>query len=179
MEHIHSQTTALVALLQTTACISPLTQLAIIRERCTTTKSFSTSTRSCCARLTRQIIQTYRLKVRNLLNSAIVFGAEAAFLVVYTATLHELKLNLSCKQAFKSLLKRVGMSNWTLRFHAQYEESYRVHLLNHAIKRIRYTMAVGFVFVLLKEFMELFQSKDNAWTVRSMLCSCALGLNSL
>lgn len=58
------------------------------------------------------------------------------------------------------------MNVWTLRFHPQYEESYRVHLLDHAIKRIRYTMGVGFIFVLLKEFMELFQSADKAWTVR-------------
>lgn len=82
------------------------------------------------------------------------------------ATLHELKLNISLKQAFKNLLGRVGMNSWTLGFHPNYERSYRAHLLSHAILRIRYTMAVGFFFVLIKETTDVLQSEDRAWTVR-------------
>lgn len=86
-------------------------------------------------------------------------------MTILTATLHELKLSISLKQAFKTLLGRVGMNVWTLGFLPDFERSYRAHLLNHAILRIRYTMAVGFLFVLIKGGTDLFQSQDRAWTV--------------
>ncbi|TMW57378.1 hypothetical protein Poli38472_003303 [Pythium oligandrum] len=69
-------------------------------------------------------------------------------------TLSEVKLNDRRKRAFKQLLKRVQMNVWTLHFSPSYERPYCVYLYEHAVARIRYTLAIGFAFILSKALYE-------------------------
>ncbi|DBA02450.1 TPA: hypothetical protein N0F65_008664 [Lagenidium giganteum] len=74
--------------------------------------------------------------------------------LTFEDTLSKIKLNERRKVAFKKLLQRVQMNLWTLHFRSEYENAYRRHLYDHSVRRIRYTMALGVVFILLKSGYE-------------------------
>ena len=52
------------------------------------------------------------------------------------------------------MLRRVQMNVWTLQFGDAYERAYVAHLHDSAVKRIRYALALGVAFLLLKALYE-------------------------